>query len=59
MLLTIDEFKLVMPDGTTHFKAKDNLTKKEKKKLLKLDKWYFEIHGEHLISNYDELMQTV
>lgn len=55
MLLSIDEFKLVVSDGPNHFKAKDNLSKEERKKLRELDDWYFEVHGEHLITNYEAL----
>ena len=55
MLLTMDQMELLMPDGKEHFKAKDNLTKEEKQKLLNLDDCHFEVFGEHLITNYKEL----
>lgn len=58
MLLTMTQSKYLESDGKSkqfRFNGQGKATDQEKQKLKELDDSYIDLHGEHLITNYDDL----
>lgn len=57
MLLSLDQLKHLEPDGEEKYKFVDDgsVTDKEKAKILEMDADFFEVYGEHIITNLEEL----
>lgn len=57
VLLTYEQCKYLKAVGDEHFKfiGHDKASNKEKKELLKLDDFLFDVYGYHVIINYIDL----
>jgi len=55
LLLKLKQLQLLEADGDGKCKARADLTEEQKAELLKLDVSFFEVYGEHLITNYKTL----
>lgn len=55
MLLKMEQLFLMVGNGTDGFKARPDLTDEQKAELLRLDTNLFNLCGEHLITNFEEL----
>lgn len=61
MIFTVEQMRHLyalglIDNGESKFKiARTDLTESEKKELIKIDTDWFEINGEHLISNIDTI----
>ena len=55
MLLTWEYMKMLHTDGDEKFRAREGLNSAQKKELLDFDAEYYEFHGEHIITNYQDL----
>lgn len=57
MLFSFDQMKHLVPDGNDTYKFVPNgtVTKTEKQELLDMDSDYFDMTGQHLITNIEEV----
>lgn len=57
MLLSLDQLKHLEPDGEEKYKFVDDgsVTDKEKVKIVEMDADFFEVYGEHIITNLEKL----